>query len=172
MHGTSITHFDWANFCLAALSLTFRGYEAGLFHAYWVISSCSLCFLQMFSDRIWSQCSPPLNDFHLPLFKPYALLLRLNNLSFFNWFSLKYLDPKSYMRVVFWGAMNIMIFWFVLTLELSARLQNTQQCICIGNLVDKFTSKFWPHKKALKVRTAHTWSFTVNEPCHATPFCE
>ena len=115
----------------AALSLSCRGYEAGLFLAYWVISSCGLNFLQMFSDRIWSQCSSPLNDFHLPLFKPYALLLRLNNLSFFNWFSLKCLDPKSYMRVVFFLAMNIMIFWFVLTLELSARLQNTQQCICI-----------------------------------------
>ena len=40
----SIVHFDWAKFCLAALSLTFRGYEAGLFHADWVISSRGLFF--------------------------------------------------------------------------------------------------------------------------------
>ena len=29
-----------SKFFFAALSLTFRGYEAGLFHAYWVISYC------------------------------------------------------------------------------------------------------------------------------------
>ena len=40
----SIVHFDWAKFCLAALSLTFRGYEAGLFHTYRVISSRGLFF--------------------------------------------------------------------------------------------------------------------------------
>ena len=39
-------------FLFAALSLTFRGYEAGLFHAYKVISSCGLCFYRFFSDRI------------------------------------------------------------------------------------------------------------------------
>ena len=35
-------------FFFAALSLTFRGYEAGLFHAYWVISYCGLCFAECF----------------------------------------------------------------------------------------------------------------------------
>ena len=34
------------------------------------------------------------------------------------------------MCVRFFWAVNIMISWFVFTLELSARLQNTRQCIC------------------------------------------
>ena len=40
----SILHFHWANFVLSLLvsHLEVRGYEAGLFHAYWVISSCGL----------------------------------------------------------------------------------------------------------------------------------
>ena len=45
----SILHFDWAIIFFEALSITFRGYEAGLFHAYWVItSSCGLCFGKCF----------------------------------------------------------------------------------------------------------------------------
>ena len=45
-------------FFFAALIPTFRSYEAGLFHAYWVISSFGdpwFMFRQKFSDRIWSQ---------------------------------------------------------------------------------------------------------------------
>ena len=34
---------DCANL-FVALSLAFRGYKAGVFHAYWVISFCGLCF--------------------------------------------------------------------------------------------------------------------------------
>ena len=40
----SILNFDWVNLVFAALSLIFRGHEAGLLHAYWVIISCGLCF--------------------------------------------------------------------------------------------------------------------------------
>ena len=40
----SILNFDWVNLVFAALNLIFRGHEAGLLHAYWVIISCGLCF--------------------------------------------------------------------------------------------------------------------------------
>ena len=38
----SILNSDGAKITFAVLSLTFRGHEAGLFHAYWVIISCGL----------------------------------------------------------------------------------------------------------------------------------
>ena len=40
----SILNFDWVNLVFATLSRIFRGHEAGLLHAYWVIISCGLCF--------------------------------------------------------------------------------------------------------------------------------
>ena len=65
----SILHFDWAIIFFEPLSITFRGYEAGLFHAYWVItSSCGLCFGKCFLKGFDHRCSLPLNDFILLLF--------------------------------------------------------------------------------------------------------
>ena len=43
----SILNLDWVNLLFAAKSLIFRGHEAGLLHAYWVIISCGLCFCQV-----------------------------------------------------------------------------------------------------------------------------
>ena len=113
----------------AALSLIFRGYEAGLFHAYLVISSYGLCFGKCFLTGFHHRCSLRLNDFLLPLFKNEDFLLRLNNLSFFCFLRNAWAWMATCVYVFFW-AVNIMISWFVLTLELSARLQNTRQCIC------------------------------------------
>ena len=45
------------------------------------------------------------------------------------WFSPKCLNLNSYVCIVFLSG-NIVISWFVLTLKLSARLQNAKQCIC------------------------------------------
>ena len=96
----SILQFDWANVFLplwVSHLATFRGYEGSLFYAYWVISSGGLffgkCFLTRFDHR-------SINDFLLPLLKPSAFLLRLNNLSLV-WFSAKCLDLNSYMCLVF-----------------------------------------------------------------------
>ena len=75
----SIRHFDWAIIFFEALSITFRGYEAGLFHAYWVItSSCGLswCFGKCFLTGFDHRYSLPLNDFILLLFQYYLLDLR------------------------------------------------------------------------------------------------
>ena len=73
----SILHFDWAIIFFEALSITFRGYEAGRFHAYWVItSSCGLCFGKCFLTGFDHRCSLPLNDFILLLFQYYLLDLR------------------------------------------------------------------------------------------------
>ena len=62
---------------------TFRGYEAALFHAYWVISSCGLfcgkCFLRRFDHR----CINVFFFFYLCLSLK-LFLLGLNNLSFFG----------------------------------------------------------------------------------------
>ena len=50
----SILH--WANYILPLWVSHLEVEEAGLFHAYWAISSYGLCFCRsMFSDRIWSQ---------------------------------------------------------------------------------------------------------------------
>ena len=130
VHGVFYTLTEQIFF--AALSLTFRGNEAGLscglFHAYWAISSCGLCFGKCFLTGFDHSCSLPLNDFLLPLFKPSAFLLRLNNLSSLGFLRNAW-TRNSYVCVVFFWPWT-MISWFVLTLELSARLQNTRQSIC------------------------------------------
>ena len=75
-------------------------------------------FRQMFSDRIWSQMQLPLNDFILPLLinKPWAFLLRLNNLSFFDflWNAWTWIATCVWF---FFLAVNVMITWFVLKLQ-------------------------------------------------------
>ena len=75
-------------FFLTALSLTFRGYEAGLFYAYCVISSSGLCFSRYFLTGFDHKYSVPLNqllnDFLHLCFKPSAFLFQLNNLNFFG----------------------------------------------------------------------------------------
>ena len=60
----SILNSDRAKITFAGLSLTFRGHEAGLFHAYWVIISCGLehdVLLYSSSDGInfcgWTGCA-------------------------------------------------------------------------------------------------------------------
>ena len=63
----------------------------------------------MFSDRIWSQMQ-------------FTIKWSLVSLVFSG---PEWLHVRSLIL-----AMKIMISWFVLTLELSARLQNVQQCIC------------------------------------------
>ena len=128
-------------------------YSCGLFHAYWVISSCGLCFGKCFLTGFDHSCCLPLNDFLLPLFKPSAFLLRLNNFSSLGFLRNAW-TRNSYMCVVFFGPWT-MISWFVLTLELSARLQNTRQSICsdrktLENQSANFLSKFWPWRNSLK----------------------
>ena len=47
---------------------------------------------------------------------------------------------------------NIMLFWFVLTLELSAKLHNTRQWLEDAEKpVGKFTNTFWPWRNSHKV---------------------
>ena len=123
---TLILHFDWANF-FAALCLTLRGYEAGLFHAYWVISSCGLCFCRCFLTGFDHRCSLPCTikwSCSVPLFE--LLLLRLNNLSFFGllrnaWTWMKQMNgPES------WLSFPDLIWREVYWLD----CRNTRQCIC------------------------------------------
>ena len=81
---------------------------------------------------------------------------------------------------------NIMISWFVLTLELSTRLQNTGQCIysewkmlenqsanlCLYVSLKEFSqSIFFCSEKGFQVRTALSL-FTVNTPCQLPSHCE
>ena len=78
----SILH--WANFILPLWVSHLEVEEAGLFHAYWAISSYGLCFCRCFLTGFDHKCSLTWNDFLLPLFKPWAFFLWLNNLSFFG----------------------------------------------------------------------------------------
>ena len=83
---------------------------------------------------------------------------------------------------------NITIFWFVLTLELSARLQNTRQSICSewnktlenqptnlkanSGLEGILSKPFFCSEEGFKVRTTLSL-FTVNcKRSLPTPFCE
>ena len=78
----SILNFDWVNLVFAALSLIFRGHEAGLLHAYWVIISCGLCFC---TRCPWQDL---ISDAVVKCFISFDLcLLRLNkDFSFFGFF--------------------------------------------------------------------------------------
>ena len=62
----SILH--WANFILPLWVLHLDVEEAGLFHAYWAISSYGLCFCRCFVTGFDHKCSLPRNDFLF--FKP------------------------------------------------------------------------------------------------------
>ena len=67
----SILH--WANFILPLWVSHLDVEVAGLFHAYWAISSYGLCFCRCFLTGFdHSLCSLPRNDFLLPLFNMVA----------------------------------------------------------------------------------------------------
>ena len=66
----SILH--WANFILPLWDSHLEVEEAGLFHAYWAISSYGLCFCRCFLTGFDHKCSLPWNDFLLPLFNTVA----------------------------------------------------------------------------------------------------
>ena len=152
---------------------TFRGREAGLFHAYWVISSCGLFFGKWFLrgfDHRW------INDFLLPL-----SVLRLNNLSFLGFNEMP--APDSYMH-----ACSFFFFFFyreyhVFLICFDSRTVGwiaEYAVVYLQRLEDatkpaaKFTSKFGPWRDYLKaffcsedgfkVRTDLSL-FTVNDPC-------
>ena len=137
-----------SKFCFAALSFTVRGYEAGLFHAYWVISSWGFRFLQMFSDRIWSQM-----QFTIKIMISFTclslklFLLWLNNLSFFGflWNAWTWIARCLYFC---FGCEyhDFLICFDARTVSYIAEYAavNLQQLEDAGKPVDKFTSKFWP----------------------------
>ena len=66
----SILH--WANFILPLWVSHLEVEEAGLFHAYWAISSYGLCFCRCFLTGFDHKCSLPRNDFLLALFNTVA----------------------------------------------------------------------------------------------------
>ena len=89
----SILNFDWVNLVFAALNLIFRGHEAGLLRAYWVIISCGLCF------RTRCPWQDLISDAVVKCFISFDLcLLRLNKDFSFFWFSPKWLHLNKYMH--------------------------------------------------------------------------
>ena len=61
-----------SKFYFTTLSPHLEVEEAGMFHAYWAISSYGLCFCRCFLTGFDHKCSLPRNDFLLPLFNMVA----------------------------------------------------------------------------------------------------
>ena len=146
----SILHLYWVRpiFFLWLWVLHLEVRKPGLFHAYWaLISTYGLCFCKCFLTGLDHRCTLPWNDFLSLL--PSAFFLWLNNLSFFGFSEMP--GPKYPHAKGFFWAVNITISWFFdtrsLYIELSARLQNMQQCICSNwkhylEAVGKFTKNY------------------------------
>ena len=123
----SILH--WANFILAFWVSHLEVEEAGLFHAYWAISSYVSYFCRCFLTGFDHKCSLPWNDFLLPSFA-----LWLNKLSFFGFSEMPgpaWTETCSRFYCWLWRSWFPEYFFLdARSLELLAKLQNTWQCTC------------------------------------------
>ena len=164
-----------SKFCFAALSLTVRGYEPGLFHAYWVISSWGFRFLQMFSDRIWSQMQFTIKWFSFTCLSLKLFLLWLNNLSFFGFLRNAWTWIERCLYFCFGCEYHDLLICF--DARTVGYLQNTRQWICSDwkTLENQLTDlqansrlqgiwSIFYSEEGFKVWTALSL-FTVDDPC-------